>query len=274
MLKQRLLTALVLALVLTALIFLLPTAVFSAFIALAIFIGAMEWTNLAALHSPLQKAVFLLLIAAGFAGLWEIYALAPEYNIHVFGAGLLWWILASLWVMFFSERLVLRQLPVPLRMLFGLLLLLPCWYALMVLHSSPAYGPAFVFFFLWITSWADSGAFFVGRKYGKTKLAPVISPGKSWEGVAGGFFAVGIISAVGSWLLGLSLSEALWLTLICFITVPFCIFGDLVESLCKRQAKIKDSGQLLPGHGGMLDRIDSLTAAGPVFMFLLLGIGL
>ncbi len=274
MLKQRLLTALGLALALTTLIFLLPTMLFSAVLALAIVIGALEWNHLAGLDSAIEKTLFLALVGAGFIGLWLLSTRAPEFEIYVFGAGLVWWLLAILWLTVLSQRLLLRQLPAALRMVAGLLVLLPCWYALTVLHGHENFGPAYVFFFLWITSWADSGAFFVGRKFGKTKLAPVISPGKSWEGVAGGFAAVAVVAVVGAWLLGLSLTGALWLLVVCFVTVPFCIIGDLLESLFKRQAQVKDSGQLLPGHGGMLDRIDSLTAAGPIFMLmLLLGVG-
>ncbi len=275
MLKQRLLTAFALALALTALIFLSPTLVFAALLAVAIGIGAHEWNRLAGFASRALQGVFFLVIVGGFAGLWWMFRNQPQLTIYLLATAAVWWLLATLWLAFFSQRLHLRALPVPLRILLGALLLLPPWYALTVMHGDPRFGPGYVYFLLWVTSWADSGAYFAGRKFGKTKLAPVISPGKTWEGVVGGFVAVAIVAAAGSALLDLGTAQAVWLVAVSLAVVPFCIVGDLLESLFKRQAQLKDSGQLLPGHGGMLDRIDSITAAAPLFLFaLLLGAGL
>lgn len=269
MLKQRMLTALALALFLTGVIFLLPTVYFSLVLAAGIVLAAREWVRLSDLQKRWQDATFTLLTLAGMPALWWLHSVHPGLTHWVLLLAFFWWCLAILWLVSYSSRITVKTLPVGLRMVIGLLILLPCWLAMVMMHGHEQYGPAFVFFFLWVTSWADTGAYFMGRKFGRTKLAPVISPGKTWEGVAGGFIAVAVVVIAGSLLMQLSLTQFFWILLASLFVVPFCIVGDLTESLVKRQAQVKDSGQLLPGHGGMLDRIDSLTAAAPVFMLML-----
>lgn len=270
MLKQRLLTALVLALFLTGVIFFLPTIYFSLIIGCGILLGAREWLRLANLQGGASSFVFMALILAGMLLSWWLYTNQISALQWIFVLALLWWCLAFLWLAFASSQVVLTSLPRLIRMGIGFLILVPSWLALTVMHGHETYGPAFVFFFLFVTSWADSGAYFMGRKFGRTKLAPVISPGKTWEGVAGGFVAVAVVVIIGCLIMQMTFSQFYWILAVSFIIVPFCIVGDLTESLVKRQAQVKDSGQLLPGHGGMLDRIDSVVAAAPVFMLSLL----
>jgi phosphatidate cytidylyltransferase len=152
-----------------------------------------------------------------------------------------------------------------------MLILSAPWAALVELHGGSAQGPLLVLFLMMLVWTADSLAFFVGRRFGRTKLAPAVSPGKTRAGVYG---ALGGAAAWGL-LLGLSLGlgplETLLAALLCGLTVSVSVVGDLYESLLKRRRGVKDSSHLLPGHGGMLDRVDSLTAAAPVFV---LGLGM
>jgi phosphatidate cytidylyltransferase len=146
----------------------------------------------------------------------------------------------------------------------GLLVLIPAWAGLVWIHQLSR-GPYLVLFLLVLIWIADSGAYFAGRRWGRRKLAPLVSPGKTREGaygaLAGGLLWGGVLAA----LYGVSVPQQGCLVLLCLLTVVASIVGDLYESLSKRERGVKDSGSLLPGHGGILDRIDSLTAAAPVF---------
>jgi phosphatidate cytidylyltransferase len=131
-------------------------------------------------------------------------------------------------------------------------------------------GPKWVLFALVLIWAADIGAFFVGRRFGRTRLAPNVSPGKTWEGVVGGLVASALVAALGSGLFG---QPPLWFVPLCLAVVAFSIVGDLTESLLKRFAGLKDSGSLFPGHGGVMDRIDSVTGAAPILLFVLIKLG-
>ena len=141
------------------------------------------------------------------------------------------------------------------------------WLALVVLHSRPDQGPHWVLFLLVLVWVADSGAFFAGRQFGRTKLAPKVSPGKTWEGVFGALIACALFAFGYARFLELQGLALTGFILISLVTVLFSVAGDLLESLLKRQHGVKDSGTLIPGHGGILDRIDSLFAAAPIFLF-------
>jgi phosphatidate cytidylyltransferase len=146
--------------------------------------------------------------------------------------------------------------------------------AILALHQNGEEGPLLLLFLLVLIWVADSGAYFAGHRWGKRKLAPVISPGKSWEGVYGALVGASLCGAVLAWYQQ-DEAGALWLIPVSVVTVAISVVGDLFESILKRRMDMKDSGNLLPGHGGMLDRIDSLTAAAPVFALgLQLTIGL
>jgi phosphatidate cytidylyltransferase len=149
-----------------------------------------------------------------------------------------------------------------------MVILVALWVALMGLRGD--FGPGYVLFLLLLIWVADIGAYFAGRHWGQRKLAPVISPGKTWEGVWGATAAALAFALLGAAVLGIG-TRWPWFVAICMVTVGFSIIGDLFESMIKRQRGVKDSGSLLPGHGGVLDRIDSLTAAAPVFLLGLYG---
>jgi phosphatidate cytidylyltransferase len=149
------------------------------------------------------------------------------------------------------------------------LILVPAWLAVASLHGSGPDGPFYALYLFMMIWLADTAAYFSGRYWGKNKLAPRVSPGKSWEGVLGALAAVVIYAAIAGYFMGifkLGVNKALIFLAISFFAVLVSVLGDLAESMFKRQAHLKDSGTLFPGHGGVLDRFDSLTAAAPWFL--------
>lgn len=268
MLKQRLLTAAVLIPLVVWGVLDLPSGAFAAVLAVLVLLGAWEWSGLAGLQTAARRWGYLLLIGALLAG---AVSLSGDVARTVIAAAVLWWLAAAVRIYRFNRRGV-HNGPVTVdgrrataRALTGTVVLVPAWMALLWIHGNGDDGPYFVLFLLALIWGADSGAYVAGKKWGRHRLAPRVSPGKTWEGVAGGVAAAAVVALVGAVLLDFS-GAALWLFIpVCLVTVAFSIAGDLFESLCKREAGVKDSGRLLPGHGGILDRIDSLTAAAPLF---------
>jgi phosphatidate cytidylyltransferase len=178
---------------------------------------------------------------------------------------LAWWVVALAWVMFAPRRVSSWSAA-----LAGVFALVPAWLALIRLRLDFLRGAEWVLFTLILVWVADIGAFFVGRRFGRTRLAPNVSPGKTWEGVMGGMIASAIVAVLGSHWFMVSVERFVPL---CLAVVAFSIVGDLTESLLKRFAGVKDSGSLFPGHGGVMDRIDSVTAAAPILFFGLVTLG-
>jgi len=269
MLRTRILTALVLVPVVLAALFLLPPRGFGVAMLAAILVAAREWSRLAALSAPTQwlflggivvlGAGLLFLPATGFGRGW------PSVVVFaICGASALFWLLvAPFWV---TQRWPTTGTG-PM-VVAGWIVLIGAWVALVELQSRSPWLVLAAMAIVWI---ADTAAYFSGRAFGRTKLAPQISPGKTWEGVYGGLAAVGVYAlflllfareagftaAIGA------LAVAGWLVFALIVT-GISVFGDLFESLLKRHAGVKDSGNLLPGHGGVLDRTDALLAAMPL----------
>jgi phosphatidate cytidylyltransferase len=264
MLKLRVITALIAAPSVIAAIFFLPPPAFAAlFLGLAA-LGLYEWANLAGITSVFGRACYLILY--GLLG----YALLQTPGIwHACFAGVMAvWLGAAIVVMTFpgSSRLLAK----PVLIIAGYVVFLGAWLALVALVNRPA--GAWSILWLFIVVWAaDIGAYFVGRRFGRRKLAVHVSPGKTWEGAVGGLVLASIVgTALGIALPQLAtvgLAPAAWLAVTLFLAVV-SVYGDLFESALKRARGVKDSGVLFPGHGGMLDRIDSLIAALPCFAFL------
>lgn len=260
MLRQRILTALVLIPLVILAVLQLPTQQFAALLAVLVLMGAWEWSNLAGLASPVSRVAYvaLVVLALWLAWWWHGQPVAQGILVLAFAG----WVLALAWI----GRPDFARGNRLFKLVTGLWVLVPAWLGLVLLHAHPAIGPQLVLFLMVLIWVADSGAFFAGRRWGRHKLAPSVSPGKTWEGVYGALAACALVALLGAWWMEGSPRELVSFLLICLVTILFSIAGDLFESLMKRQRGIKDSGQLLPGHGGVLDRVDSLTAAAPVFV--------
>lgn len=255
MLKQRLMTAAVLIPLVVLGILTLPHRYFALVLALIVALAAWEWGGLLKWSTPLKSGYVGLLLGV----LFGVQYLPVGWILVV---ALLGWWLAAIWVIGFPLGRSIWSAP-PVAALLGLFVLVPPWAALLTMRDMmTAYMVLFLLTFIWL---GDSAAYFAGRRWGKTKLAPQISPGKTWEGVYGALIAVAIYAlAVQPWLAP-QIHPGLF-ALLCLLTLLVSIVGDLFKSMFKRHAGVKDSGHLLPGHGGILDRIDSLTAAAPVFL--------
>lgn len=266
MLKQRILTALVLIpLVLWAIIS-LPDLYYAAALAVIVILGAKEWSTMARL-SGTTGIFYIIFFVAVLYGCWIGLQQYDYFSRIVLYTGCIWWLYAFIALKQFNKGQVQIMWNPVLRSLLGLLVLLPTFVALLVLRTHPEFGAHFVIYLLVLIWIADSAAYFSGRRWGKNKLLPNVSPGKTWQGVYGALIACLSFSiAYGYFGNAISSAQIGIFVLISLVTVIFSIHGDLVESLFKRQVSLKDSGHLLPGHGGMLDRIDSLTAASPIFV--------
>lgn len=258
-LAQRVATAVVLVAVLLPAFLLLPLAAGFALIGLFVAGGAWEWSAFVAGEDRRGRLAYtLLLLAALAAAALAVPGVLPASAVAA--ASLAWWAVAF--------ALVLRY-PVALGRgvagCAGLLVLVPAWVALAALLGAGADGRALVLVALAIVWGADVGAYFAGRAFGRVKLAPRVSPGKTWEGAIGGLACAALVAAGGAAWLGHPPLAALPIGL---AVGAISIVGDLTVSMFKRTAGLKDSGHLLPGHGGILDRVDSVTAAAPLFVLM------
>ncbi|HEV2680610.1 MAG TPA: phosphatidate cytidylyltransferase [Rhodanobacter sp.] len=263
MLLQRILTAMVLA-PLAILIILLPsTPVFAALVALAFLASLWEWAQLSGLKNPSSRIGLLLLAAGVFALLWS--ARATALTPLLLAAGVAWWLLACVWLRHFAFGAAPTRENLALKLLAGAFVIIPAWVALISIHAHQPHGHGWTLLALVIVWASDIGAYFSGRTFGKRKLAPQISPGKTWAGAYGAMVAGVLVALIGGWLLGVRGATLIALALLATVTVAVSIVGDLIESLMKRHAQVKDSGSIFPGHGGLMDRLDSVFAALPVF---------
>lgn len=272
MLKTRIITALILAPIAIGGIFFLPPLGFALFTGVVITLGAWEWANMSGIEGQGGRVAY----AAGTAVL--LYALLNVPAVLVLWLALAWWFVCFLLVRSYPGGSS-RWGSLPARALMGLFVLVPAWVGLNHLRTGGfQFGEVannlwvilYVFCVVWV---ADIGAYFAGRAFGKAKLAPRVSPGKSWAGVWGGLAAVGFFAVIVSSLASASVAETGLLVVASLLTGFVSVLGDLLESMLKRFRGIKDSSQLLPGHGGIMDRIDSLTAAIPVFALIITQLG-
>lgn len=265
MLKQRLLTALILLPFVVWGILQLPLVYFALLFALVIAAGGWEWGALMQLASGVVRLAYSLLIVLALAAAWWLFNQTQTDWLALPLIGLLWWLLALAWVLAYPRTS--RQWSARWRLfIIGLFVLVPAWLSVVGLHARADIGPYLVLYMLSLIWVADSAAYFGGRRWGKRKLAASVSPGKTWEGVATAIVASGLYAILAAELFQLPGNQWLAFVVLSLVSVMFSILGDLAESMFKRHAGVKDSGNLLPGHGGVLDRIDSITAAAPVFV--------
>lgn len=260
MLKKRILTAIVLVPILILVIWLLPMPWLSILIGLVIVWAAWEWSGLIGWQDKIWRMVYTAIVTIALV----VTHYLPINWVLVFA--FVAWIWASLAVISyaFGCRPLGLQYPI-LKALMGLLALVPCWLSVGFIRETIDGRLWLLFGLLLIWGGMDTGAYIAGRLWGKHKLVARVSPKKSWQGFWGGIILTLIIAVIVSLLLHESLRRLLMICILAVITGIFSMFGDLLESMLKRQANVKDSGSGLPGHGGILDRIDSVTAALPIF---------
>lgn len=263
MLKYRLLTALLLGPLILWGIYALAEVYFAVFALILVSIGAWEWSVFAGWTRPIQRSLFFVINVGLF--ITVLLFLSFEISLLIIAASLLWWLICiPLLLSFpFQKNNFINDKVV--KSFIGIILLLSTLLSMILIRNNPDYGPQFVLYLILIIWFADSGAYFAGRALGKNKLLPKVSPGKTWEGVAGAVAVTLIVSVISVNILAVPSSHSVIFILLTFVTVIYSIVGDLSESMFKRMVNIKDSGHILPGHGGILDRIDSMMSAFPVF---------
>jgi phosphatidate cytidylyltransferase len=255
-LKKRVVTASVLAIILIADTF-LPMMGFALSMALVVALGSWEWTNLAGVKQVWLKACYALLTLL----LLVCVYLLPFSEVLFFAS--IFWLFAVIGIVFYPDSAKYWHHSFS-RMLIGLIALPVMWISFVLIHEKP--NGALLILILWaMVALADIGAYFVGHTMGRKKLAPLVSPGKTQEGAYGGLMSAALITFCASFFYSHSLDQALGCAMVAFTVAIASIVGDLLESMLKRFRGIKDSGQLLPGHGGVLDRIDGWMAAAPVY---------
>ncbi len=263
MLFQRVVTALLLAPLAILIILLLPTP-WLAVVGAVVFLGALEeWARLAGVRQPAARIALLAVAALLFVLLWLAHA-GPLTPL-LLALGVAWWLIACLWLRHFAYGAAPTKENRAIKLAAGAFVVFPAWIAALALHGREPHGHWWMLLALLVVWAADIGAYFSGRAFGKRKLAPQISPGKTWAGTYGALAAGAAVALIGGWLLGLRGAALPGLAVLALLTVAASIVGDLLESLMKRHAQVKDSGDLFPGHGGLLDRLDSVFAALPVF---------
>ncbi|MAT93353.1 MAG: phosphatidate cytidylyltransferase [Halioglobus sp.] len=274
MLRQRVITALVMAGLFLAALALLSLPLLALLFALLIALGAWEWSRLAGFNAVPARALYVAVIVAALGALYLYCRLwdAPqrEWVQPFLGLACLWWCFALLWVKSYPGSALMWR-GVPMRSLMGLLVLAPAWLAAVYLLSFPRGGILLVVMVLVVAA-ADIGAYFAGVTFGRHQLAAAVSPKKTWEGFWGGIAACAALAVLLHYLLPDQVSHV-GLPSVAAVTISTAlasVLGDLTVSMVKRESGVKDSGTLLPGHGGVLDRLDSLCGAAPVFALGLL----
>src|SRR5262249_33902286 len=228
----------------------LPPVATLVLLTLLVLAGAWEWSAFLRLPGPVGRSLYVAFLAMMMPVVWHVTETHEGRQIVLAGA-VAWWLIAPAWIAFAPQRVSPWSAA-----LAGLLALLPAWLALVRLRFDLPHGAEWMLFTLVLVFAADIGAFFAGRRFGRLRLAPTVSPGKTWEGVLGGAAAGALVGVAGSLWFGIPMQSFVPL---CLAAVGFSIIGDLTESLLKRFAGVKDSGTLFPGHGGVMDRIDSVT---------------
>ncbi len=267
MLRARVYTAIVLVSLIAAVMFALPPVAGQITLAALLAIGAWEWAAFAGFHTIATRLGYVLTsLVLGYLTVHDLQS-NGIYQLMLVAAA--WWVVAALRIILAHDRV-----STGMTLVAGWLTLLPALAAVGHLYVGavqPASGNGLFLMLLALVAAADIGAYFAGRRFGHTKLAPSVSPGKTWEGVIGGAIAVTLLSLAFASVMGLSKLGFVGIAGIVFVA---SVVGDLTESLFKRGAGLKDSGFILPGHGGLLDRIDSLTAAAPFYVLGLHWLGI
>lgn len=279
MLKQRIITALILAPAAISAIFYLPINYFAILLMAIIGIGSWEWARFMGLVDTVQRLGYVVVTSAIIATLWFLLPVDETWLVitgvqheitSILWLSVLWWLFAAFLMFLYPKSSSFWANNKFIIAIFGWLTLVPTWLAFMVLrtnnHLLDEFQGAQLLMYLFMLVWsADVGAYFVGKSLGKRKLMPNVSPGKTIEGFLGGVVCASILTVIVGFSLQWSSDKFMTALMVTLLITSISVLGDLTESMFKRQAGVKDSGTILPGHGGILDRIDSLTATAPVF---------
>jgi len=287
LLIQRIITALILAPAAISAIFYLPLNYFATVLMAVIAIGAWEWGPLMGFETKTRRSLFVVVTCALISVIWFIMPTESiwleskklhESATFILWLSVIWWLISAVLMFAYPKYSGFWSSHRSIRGIFGWLTLVPTWLAFIVIRSNnypdDPYHGAQLLMFLFLMVWsADIGAYFFGKAFGKHKLMPNVSPGKTLEGFLGGVFCACVLIAIAAYQIGWNSEQILTVLIITVLISTVSVLGDLNESMFKRQAGVKDSGSILPGHGGILDRIDSLTATAPVFAlcYVLLG---
>ena len=257
-LKQRIITAFVLIAAVLVCVLFLPHLWFAVAVLLVfVSVSGWEWSRLVSLegfHRGLYVAWMLLV--AYFAYRWS------DSRWVFMVLGIVWWTLVLILLAVYEKGTTLYKENKWLLRASAFFVLIPAWVALITLQEQ---HPSLVIYLIALVAMADSGAYFAGKAFGKNKLAPELSPGKTREGMFGGLLGATILSILGAWYFALPMQDWFYFIILSMVVAVMSVAGDLFESLMKREVGLKDSGNILPGHGGILDRVDGLLAALPIF---------
>ena len=287
MLKQRILTAVVLAPLAIGAIFYLPLPLFGALMVAIMAIGAWEWGPLMGFARKTRRLFFVFASVVMLGAIWSLMppeslwlekGVLQQKAVYILWLAVAWWALSALLTFLYPRFSSFWSSHRSVRGVFGWLTLLPAWLAFMVIRSSEyevdPYHGAQLIMFLFLMVWsADIGAYFVGKSIGKHKLMPNVSPGKTLEGFFGGIASACLLVVTAGKIIGWNAEQFAIVLPVTIAITTISVLGDLNESMFKRQAGVKDSGSILPGHGGVLDRIDSLTATAPIYALCYVLIG-
>lgn len=269
MTRTRLLAALIMTPLAVAAVLFLDTPWLVALTAMVFLAGLWEWFRLAEIDDTLHRGVLLVANLAMMVAIVWASRSSSGFSFVLFQlatvVGVAWWLLAMWWLRHFEFASDHDTNARMFKLAAGTLAVVPAWCALALIHGGGSNGHRWLLIALMVIWAADSGAYFAGRRFGKRKLSPRISPNKTIEGLLGGMVAAVIVALIGAPLAGATVAQLPLVALVVIVTVGFSVVGDLFESLLKRHVGAKDSGDLIPGHGGILDRIDSVLAALPVF---------
>ncbi len=254
MLKQRILTAIPLIVVAVAILIFAPPMLLAVVTAALLLLAAWEWTTIIGIKKQELRAAYLVATA-----LLMVASLPMASSVILIS--MVFWLAALYSVLVFPRYKKVWGQHKLFPIIIGFFVIVPCWHALNAVNAWDPFGLLFLLCIIWAS---DITAFFIGIRYGNKKLLPDVSPKKSWAGLYGALLGGLLIALFGVWWL-VPATQWLGLIVLSLVTVLAAVLGDLFESLWKRIGHVKDSGSLLPGHGGILDRVDSMTAAAPVF---------
>ena len=263
-LRMRVLTAAALIITVVAALYWLPTLAVAALLGVFALGGAWEWSTLAGCRRMLHRQIYLALTLILMLGFYVVLDRSWA-QLGLWGLALAWWMVSAVLVLRYQLREKAPGGDRMWRLAAGWLMVVPAWAALVVLHYSHGAGGVLALLLLvWV---ADIAAYLFGSRFGRRRLASRVSQGKSWEGLLAALAAASLVAVSTAVWVGIRPEQRMLYVVLAATVVAVSVLGDLTESLFKRVAGVKDSGSVLPGHGGVLDRIDSLTAAAPAFVF-------